>query len=136
LKPEVLNKIREKHAATTQRERERTLAVIPEWSDESRREADLSGMVEHLTRAGFPESYLSQVSDHRTMAYIRTNMLREQRINQALDMVKPKVKAAHTPSHKGDTARAATNRPSAPQTGRQVTNQVSQISQLLNSRGK
>lgn len=45
-------------------------------------------MIEHLKDHGFPESYLAGILDHRTLRYIRANMVREQRIAAALEKVK------------------------------------------------
>jgi len=128
LKPEVLSKIREKHGATLARERQLTLEVIPAWQDESVREADLAGIQDHLSRAGFPSGYLRNVSDHRTMRYIRENYLREKRINDALARVKKKEPTkAQKPS--GNRRDAATTDSKPP--GKRIDPAVQQISQLL-----
>lgn len=88
IKPEMLDKIRQKHEATLKLEREKTLDVIPEWRDEDRRTEDVRGMIEHLKGYGFPENYLTNVVSHRMLRYIRDNWLREQRIRKALEAVK------------------------------------------------
>src|SRR5690606_25311843 len=88
IKPEVLEVARQKHAQALRMERQKTLEVIPEWQDESRREEELTGIVDHLNDYGFPKNYLETVYDHRTMRYIRDNYLREQRIRKALGQVK------------------------------------------------
>lgn len=105
LKPEVIAKVREKHDATLKLERERIFQVIPEWKDEAKRNIDLDAMREHLERSGFPKGYLNNVSDHKTFRYIRENMLREQRITQALSLVKPKPKTKQAPSTSGSTTK-------------------------------
>jgi|AP12_2_1047962.scaffolds.fasta_scaffold04375_3 hypothetical protein len=73
--------------ARASKERARTLDVIPEWRDESRRTSDLAAMVEHLKGYGFPTTFLTTINDHRTVRYIRENWLRQQRIENALAMV-------------------------------------------------
>ena len=88
IKPEVLQKIREKHEAQATLERRRTLDVIPEWKDESARTADIEGMSKHLKQYGFPVNHLERVTDHRQMKYIRDNWKRETRIRQALEKVR------------------------------------------------
>lgn len=88
IKPEVMERIRKKHDDSMASERTKTLEVIPEWRDETRRTEDIRGMVEHLKGYGFPENYLSTVFNHRSMKYIRDNWMREQRIRRALELVK------------------------------------------------
>lgn len=88
VKPEVLQKIRDKHDAEVKVERQRALQVIPEWRDEKKRTQDIEGMVEHLQQYGYPVNYLERVVDHRMVKYIRDNWQREQRIRQALAKVK------------------------------------------------
>jgi len=86
--PEVMQKIRDKHAAQMKLERERTLQVIPEWVDADTRKADMEGMSDHLKQYGYPVDHLERVADHRQVKYIRDNYLREQRIRKALAAVK------------------------------------------------
>jgi len=88
VKPEVLQKIRDKHEAQMTLERQRTLEVIPEWTDQETRTADMEGMSNHLKQYGYPVDHLERVADHRQIKYIRDNWLREQRIRKALDVVK------------------------------------------------
>ena len=88
IKPEVLQKVREKHDAQMQMERARTMEVIPEWQDEKTRTGDLAGMSEHLKQYGYPINHLERVADHRQIKYIRDNWRREQRIRKALDAVR------------------------------------------------
>jgi hypothetical protein len=134
IKPEVIAKIREKHDATLKLERERTLNVIKEWKDEKTRGADIDAMREHLTRAGFPANYLNQVSDHRTMRYIRENMLREQRIQQALAMVKPKQPKGQAPSPRGSSMRSA-SQPTAQRGKTGESQQIQAVKNLLLNKG-
>jgi hypothetical protein len=88
IRPEVLQKIREKHAVQATLERRRTLEVIPEWNDAKTRTADLEGMSEHLKQYGYPVNHLERVADHRQIKYIRDNWQRETRIRKALEAVK------------------------------------------------
>jgi len=88
IKPEILQKVRDKHAAQMKLERKRTLEVIPDWADEKRRTADLEGMSEHLKQYGYPVNHLERIADHRQIKYIRDNWQREQRIRKALEAVR------------------------------------------------
>jgi hypothetical protein len=132
LRPEVLQKVREKHSLVIAREKARTLEVIPEWQEESTRSTELGGMREHLVRAGFEPGYLDQITDHRTMRYIRENFQREQRILAAMDLVKSKPKVSSPPSSKGNAARVQPSRQSPVSGPRNQASQISQISKLLN----
>lgn len=108
IKPEVLQKVRDKHDAQMKLERKRTLEVIPEWSDEKKRTADLEGMSEHLKQYGYPTDHLERVADHRQIKYIRDNYLREQRIRKALEAVragKPNPTKPSTPTGKAPQKR-------------------------------
>jgi len=88
IRPEVLQKVREKHDAQLTLERKRTLEVIPDWQDSETRTADIEGMAEHLKQYGYAGNYLERVADHRQIKYIRDNWQREQRIRTALAKVK------------------------------------------------
>ncbi len=88
IKPEVLQKVRDKHDAQMSLERKRTMEVIPDWSDDETRTRDIEGMAEHLQQYGYPVDHLQRVGDHRMIKYIRDNWQREQRIRAALAKVK------------------------------------------------
>jgi hypothetical protein len=90
LKPEVREAIRQKTEAAERIEIERTLQVIPEWSDVNVRTTDVRGMIEHLSGYGFEPNYLAKVKDHRTLKFIRASWQREQRIQKALALVSEK----------------------------------------------
>ena len=108
IKPEVLQKVRDKHAAQVQLERRRTLDVIPEWQDEKARIADIEGMAEHLKQYGYPVNHLEQIADHRQIKYIRDNWQREQRIRKALEKVragKPNPVSKSKPANKAPQKR-------------------------------
>jgi len=68
-------------------ERQRVLDVIPGWQDREVRTQELAAMVEHMKDNGFPEGYLANVLDHRTLRYIRSNMVRERNLKAALAKV-------------------------------------------------
>jgi len=116
IQPQVITSIREKHDAALKLERERTALVIPDWKDETKKAADVDAMRAHLVRSGFPPNYLNSVSDHRTMKYIRDNMIREKRIAEALALVKPKTAKGQSPSPRGNSMRSA-SQPTAQQRG-------------------
>lgn len=111
VKPEVLQKVREKHEAQMTLERKKTLDVIPEWQDDERRTNDIEKMSEHLQQYGYPVNYLERVADHRMMKYIRDNYLREQRIRAALAKVKAGKPNPTKPSR--PTGKAPSKRPLA-----------------------
>lgn len=69
-------------------EKERTLARIPEWRDESRRTADVAGITEYLADYGLPPSALNEISDHRILLVIRDAWLRKSRLDAALAQVR------------------------------------------------
>lgn len=88
LQPAVLEKLRAKNAARVQVEQSRTVDAIPTWHNDDIRTKDLTGMITHLERFGFPKEYLSSVIDHRQIVFIRESYLREQRIQNALSKVR------------------------------------------------
>ncbi len=90
LKPETLNKLRERLESEKQVEREKTLELIPDWKDEDRRAQDIKEMSEHLVEYGFTPTELASIKDHRWFRYIREAMRREQRIKAALAQVRKK----------------------------------------------
>ena len=104
IKPEVLQKVRSKHEAQMQLERQRTLQVIPEWNDKETRTTEMQGMSDHLKQYGFPVDHLERVADHKQIKYIRDNWRREQRIRKALAAVKA---GKPNPTSKSKPARKA-----------------------------
>jgi hypothetical protein len=110
LQPAVLEKLRAKNAARVQVEQSRTVDAIPTWNNDDIRMKDLTGMITHLERFGFPKDYLSSVVDHRQIVFIRESYLREQRIQNALAKVRvgkpnPTSKTKNVSSAPGRTAR-------------------------------
>lgn len=134
IKPEVMTKLRERHTAHITRENARTLEVIPDWKDEKVREADMAGMREHLTSAGFPAKYLDNIIDHLSMRYIRANYLREKRINEALALVKPKQPETPAQRPSGNRGNARAERRQSVIRGSGESQQVKAVSELLNSK--
>lgn len=86
VKPELKAKIAAKVAADTQRERELIMRSIPEWQNETVREAELAGMVEHLRDYGISESFLAQ-PNHKLFRLVRDSYLRKARVERALKQV-------------------------------------------------
>lgn len=80
----VLEKVRTKVTENANRERARTLKVIPDWQDSGTMEKELAGMAGWLEGFGFPKDYLKTVFDHRAMLMMRTAWMREQRVAAAL----------------------------------------------------
>lgn len=112
LDAKVLEAVRTKHEASIKRERARTLQVIPEWVDESKRTEDLAGMAEYLQRFGFDAAHLKSVYDHRLLSLIRDAWKREARVKAALEAVQ-KVEPTPTPKPgKANAERAGAPRPS------------------------
>lgn len=87
IKPEMVNKIRQRHEANMQRERQATLEHIPEWHDEKRRTEDIQGMIDLLADYGFDEGFIASVTDHRAIKFIRDMYIRDKRIKAALAKV-------------------------------------------------
>lgn len=88
LSEQAIAMVRGRAEADLKTERDATLRAIPEWSDQTRRETELQGMVEHLQDYGFPPGYLQQGFNHRLVRFVRDSYLRKQRIEQALAGVK------------------------------------------------
>jgi hypothetical protein len=106
IKPEVVNKIRQRHEANMARERQMTLEHIPEWRDEKRASEDLQGMIDLLGEYGFDETFIGSVHDHRAIKFIRDMYLRDKRIKAALAKVT-------TPENKGQRGSAKTGKAAA-----------------------
>jgi hypothetical protein len=104
IKPEVLQKLRERQSETTRQQRQLTLEHIPEWRDEKKRTAEIEGIVEMLSDYGFDESFLQSVVDHRAMKFIRDNYLIRTRIRKSLEQVRDPKKLGKQPSGKGNKA--------------------------------
>lgn len=90
VRPEVREAARQKQAQYLKSERSRTLDVIPEWKDETTRENELAGIVEHLSSYGFPQNYLATIADHRTLKVLRDFWRQTQQLQRALELVSEK----------------------------------------------
>lgn len=131
LTPDVLNTVRTKQDAIVVSERKRTLERIPAWRDENTRAQELQLIADHLADYGFPASALTQLYDHRMLAYLRDNALRLQRLNVALEKVKAHRAPSTAPRSKGGNG-APSNAPASPRGAlNTVDRQVSEVSKLL-----
>lgn len=129
LNKEVLNAARQRVDAIVSAERRRTLERIPEWNDDDKRTADLTAIAEHLADFGLPANTLQGIHDHRILAYMRDNMLRKRRLEQALAKVQP-VRRQGVP--KSGPAKKAPSSPVSNSGGaRTIDNQVDAVSRLL-----
>lgn len=103
IRPEVVNKIRQRHNDNMARERRMTLEYIPEWRDEKRAAEDLQGMIDLLGGYGFDSTFIASVHDHRAIKFIRDMYLRDKRIKAALAKVT-------TPETKGQRGSSKTKK--------------------------
>lgn len=108
----VLEAVRTKHDASINRERARTLQVIPEWKDEATRTTDLAGMAEYLQRFGFDATHLKSVYDHRLLSLVRDAWRREARVKAALEAVNKEPPAPTPKPGKANAERNGAPRPS------------------------
>lgn len=119
IKPELRDKVRQKVDADVKRERELVLKTIPEWQDQTVREAELGAMVEFLKDFGIHESFLSATMNHKLFRLVRYATLQKQRIARALAKVetikKPSTTgkgAPHGAPKKPATSSSRSSRPS------------------------
>jgi hypothetical protein len=96
----IVDKIRKRHEATVNRERELTLEHIPQWQDEKTCAADISGINELLSDYGFDDTFIATVVDHRALKFIRDMYLMDKRIKTALARVETPTKRGKKPSSK------------------------------------
>lgn len=129
LSQDLLEKVARKRARLMETEEKLTRDAIPTWVDDQVETRDREAMSEHLADYGFPANYLDQVIDHRTLKYIRDNMLRQKRIERALEQVKTVKRPGHSPSK--PTEKTQTKRPVSRGPKSRVRNQVDQVAELL-----
>lgn len=132
IRPEMVNKIRQRHDANMARERQMTLEYIPEWRDEKRAGEDLQGMNDLLGEYGFDETFIASVHDHRAVKFIRDMYLQNKRIRAALAQVTTPERKGYRSSSK---TKKAPTRPLSQQTsGRRegAPNQQARIAALFN----
>jgi hypothetical protein len=130
IKPEVLNKLRERQEHTTRRERQLTLQHIPEWRDEKKRTAELEGIEEMLSDYGFDGTFLQAVTDHRAMKFIRDTFLIRTRIKKSLEAVRDPKKLGAKPS--GKSGKAA-NKPGTNSRRQTTMTQDDKLAKLFSS---
>lgn len=130
IKPELRDKVRQKIEGDHQRERALVLKTIPEWSNETVRDADLGAMVEYLKDFGISESFLTVTMNHKLFRMVRDATLRKQRHERAL----AGVQQVRKPSTTGKSAPngAPKKLDSKPQAKRHVTAR-DRLEQALNS---
>lgn len=100
LKPEVLNKLRDRQEATVRIEKQRTLEHIPSWREEKARNADIELMQATLADYGFDESFLHSILDHRAIKFVRDMSLMRKRIRDSIASVRDPKRLGKTPSGK------------------------------------
>lgn len=132
IRPEVVNKIRQRHEANMQRERQATLEHIPEWRDEKRAGEDLQGMIEFVSGWGFDETFIASVHDHRAIKFIRDMYLRDKRIQKALSNVTVPDSPGHRASAKTKKAASRPNQSQATRRSGAVASQQERIAALFN----
>jgi hypothetical protein len=86
--PEMVRQAQTRLEAAKQLESARLLQRVPEWRDAKQYAADMEVIGPHVAEWGFDAEELGQVYDHRLLAYIRHNALREQRLRAALENMK------------------------------------------------
>ncbi len=89
IKPEILANARKEREVMLDREAARVLDVIPEWSNDEAKRADLVGIGEHMAQYGFDKGHIDQISDHRMLRYMRDNWSRKTLVEKALAGIKP-----------------------------------------------
>lgn len=109
IKPEVLEKLRNKQELTTRREKQLTLEIIPDWRDEKKRAADVDLMQGILSDYGFDEGFLNSVVDHRAVKLIRDYARMTARIRKSLEQVRDPKKLGVRPSGKSKAAQKPSN---------------------------
>ena len=119
LKPELREQLKTRRENAMSRERQLVLDRIPEWKDATVRTSELEAMEEHLRDSGFPSGYLAGVYDHRTLRYIRANMLREKAIAAALARVK-ETRPTSIPKSNAKGSPAPAKKPSGARTREEV----------------
>ena len=129
ISPQLLETIGQKRADYMATEERLTLVAIPEWSDAAARTKDRTEMSEYLSQFGFASSYLDNVADHKTLAFIRDAAKRAARLERALDEVKTVRKPGHSPS--GKPSATGTTKPAGSARQRSAKTQVAKVAELL-----
>lgn len=87
IKPEALAKVRRSREERVTLERQRTLEAIPEWGDETVRNTELKGIVEHLESYGLPAIFLLKNFEAGAVRFVRDSWKRAESIRKALESV-------------------------------------------------
>lgn len=82
--PELLSQARDAIDKERQIEAARLVDRVPEWRDPKAFAADMETITPHIGEFGFSKEELRSVYDHRLLAYIRHNALREKRLSEVL----------------------------------------------------
>ena len=127
---ELLQRVSERRTAAKQREDMLLRDAIPDWADEQTETRERQLMQAHLKDYGFPEGYLDNLIDHKTVKFIRDAALRKQRIDNALERVRTVKKPGQKPSERPAVSKAESRRQA-----RRVRshNQIAQIVDLINN---
>lgn len=64
-------------------QREQLLAKIPEWKDEAKQKAGVAEIKDYLLKAGYSESEIANVHDHRAVINVRKAMLYDRMVEKA-----------------------------------------------------
>lgn len=105
LRPEVVNAARKRRETMIERERARALEAMPEWADDEKKAADVSGMADFLATYGYPKNFVMTVVDHRSLKLIRDFWQLTQRVDKALAAAREVApKPAQRPSGKASAA--------------------------------
>lgn len=133
IKPELQQRVRDKVAADVARERKRVLEVIPEWQDQTVREAELGVMVDYLKDFGIHETFLTATMNHKLFRMVRAATLQKQRIERAL----AKVETVRKPSTTGKSTagNGAARKPSASKPNSRSSDTRSQFANILRAAG-
>lgn len=127
---ELLQRVNERRVAAKEREDRLLRGAIPDWADEQTETRERQVMQAHLKDYGFPEGYLDNLIDHKTVKFIRDAALRKERIDKALERVRTVKKPGQKPSERPAVSKAETRR-----RARRVRsqNQIAQIVDLINN---
>ena len=115
-----------------QAEAQKLLERVPEWRDRARYTADRADMDRHLQGFGFDPKELDSVYDHRLLAYIRHNALRERRLSAALEAAKDRIKKGQGAATNGARRPQPNNR----QARRAGMAQAREVAAILRGQGK
>lgn len=111
IKPEAFEAVRKLLNKRAERERAKTLEVIPEWGNGERATAELEQMVKFMQGQGFDAKYLQSVKDHRMMRFVRNAWLLQKRVDDALALVEKKGTSSGKPANSGKRSAQPAGKP-------------------------